>query len=537
MLLLRVFSAFRFRVDADEPQHLHVIWGWANGYFQYRDVFDNHGPVFHLLFAPLFHLLGERADILIPMRLAMLPFFAVILWCVYRIGTSLFSSRVGFWSAILTGFYPEFFLTTTEFRTDVLWTTLWFLALMIIARGRFQLKQALLTGLLLGTAFGVTVKTGLMVGALFPWWVLNAIAAWKDERPGSLRSLCVKTIVGVCGFAVVPCAALLFFATHGLEREFLYYNIGFNLVPHAQNWARFDGHVLWFPLFVLLLLGLYPFLRRQQFTEADTPRIGLVLTAGFYFTALKTFFPTLSRQDDLPVIPLAALIIVALTCALADRVNWRPRLRWLLQSGFPLLVLIEIVVIAAKTSFWQNDTAGPIAQIATVLQVTDKGDFVMDATGETIFRRRPFYYALEAFTRVRIERGLVKDDIDRCLIQTRTELVRMRELTKHAERFVRGNYVLIGNGLWMPGKPLKPASPARRKEINFETRIATRYAILDPQGKAVAGLIDGAPFTGASLLDAGPHQFIAEAEVADYLLLFSARGVERGILPSAVPKP
>ncbi len=168
MLVLRVIYANHFRFDTDEPQHLHVVWGWANGYLQYRDIFDNHGPdSFHLLCVPLFRVLGERADILIPMRLAMIPLFAISLWCIYQIGTALFSRQVGLWAAILCGFYPEFFLTSFRVScTDNLWTVLWLLALVAAVRMPFTAKRAVIVGLLLGAAFAVTVKTGLMVGSL-----------------------------------------------------------------------------------------------------------------------------------------------------------------------------------------------------------------------------------------------------------------------------------------------------------------------------------------------------------------------------------
>ncbi|HEY2388194.1 MAG TPA: hypothetical protein VGK30_14625 [Candidatus Binatia bacterium] len=62
MSLLRAIDAFHYRVDTDEPQHLHVIWGWTHGLLQYRDVFDNHAPLFHLLYAPVLMLVGERAN-------------------------------------------------------------------------------------------------------------------------------------------------------------------------------------------------------------------------------------------------------------------------------------------------------------------------------------------------------------------------------------------------------------------------------------------------------------------------------------------
>ncbi|MEP6669330.1 MAG: glycosyltransferase family 39 protein [Chthoniobacter sp.] len=531
MLILRGVCAFRFRVDADEPQHLHVIWGWVNGYLPYRDVFDNHGPLFHVLLAPLFRVLGERPDILILMRFAMIPFLAICLWCVYRVGTDLFSRNVGIWAAILTGFYPEYFLTSAEFRTDVLWTVLWLLALVTITRQSFGKKHAFLTGLLLGGCFGVTVKTGLMVGALGPWALMAAVRTWNEGGQGIVRSLVVKALAGLGGFVMVPGAALLFFAAQGMARQYLYYNIGFNLIPHSQNWERFDGHVLWFPLFLLVVLVVYAFVRKRSYSAIDIQRIGLVLTAGFYFTALKTFFPTLSRQDDLPVIPLATLVVVAALFFLVDRVSSADRRRWLLTAGFPLLAAIEILVLTLKTSSWTDNMASHTVMVADVLKATEKHEFVMDATGETIFRMRPFYYALEAFTKVRIERGLIVDDIAQNLIDTQTSLVRIRDLTKPATAFVRENYLLIGHGLWMVGKKVKPTEPDSRTKIHFETRIAARYTFLTPEAQQVMGELDGMPFSGERLLEPGPHDFVAAEKVKDYLLLFSARGFQRGFIP------
>ncbi|HEV8434125.1 MAG TPA: hypothetical protein VGR95_11980, partial [Thermoanaerobaculia bacterium] len=43
-VVLRAVCYFRYRFDSDEPQHLHVAWGWTQGLVQYRDYFDNHAP-------------------------------------------------------------------------------------------------------------------------------------------------------------------------------------------------------------------------------------------------------------------------------------------------------------------------------------------------------------------------------------------------------------------------------------------------------------------------------------------------------------
>jgi hypothetical protein len=68
LLTLRLFYATNQPWDSDEPQHLHVVWAWANGLLPYKDVFDNHSPLFQALSAPIFALLGERADIVTAMR-------------------------------------------------------------------------------------------------------------------------------------------------------------------------------------------------------------------------------------------------------------------------------------------------------------------------------------------------------------------------------------------------------------------------------------------------------------------------------------
>ena len=62
LVVLNVFNVLHQRFDSDEPQHLHVIWGWTRGLIQYRDLLDNHMPLFHIMFAPILGVIGERAS-------------------------------------------------------------------------------------------------------------------------------------------------------------------------------------------------------------------------------------------------------------------------------------------------------------------------------------------------------------------------------------------------------------------------------------------------------------------------------------------
>ena len=72
MIVLKLINTTTYRFDSDEPQHMHVIWAWARGLVQYRDVFDNHMPLFQIMFAPIFGVIGDRATILYWMRFILL---------------------------------------------------------------------------------------------------------------------------------------------------------------------------------------------------------------------------------------------------------------------------------------------------------------------------------------------------------------------------------------------------------------------------------------------------------------------------------
>src|SRR5947209_10938324 len=130
--VLRIVLLFRYRFDSDETQHLHVAWGWANGLLQYRDLFDNHMPLFHMLFAPLVKMVGERADILFIARMAMLPLFALAALLTYRIGRSVYPRGAAVWATAIGCLAPDYFLCSLEFRTDDLWSVCWLVCIAIL---------------------------------------------------------------------------------------------------------------------------------------------------------------------------------------------------------------------------------------------------------------------------------------------------------------------------------------------------------------------------------------------------------------------
>ncbi len=116
-----IYRARFARFDTDEAQHLHVVWGWAHGMLPYRDFFDNHVPLFHVLCVPFYLLMGDRADLLIWARMAMLPIFLLCLLCAWMTARAVFGQRAALWTAVGVCLWPQFLDCTAQFRTDDLW--------------------------------------------------------------------------------------------------------------------------------------------------------------------------------------------------------------------------------------------------------------------------------------------------------------------------------------------------------------------------------------------------------------------------------
>jgi hypothetical protein len=151
----------------------------------------------------------------------------------------------------------------------------------------------------------------------------------------------------------------------------------------------------------------------------------------------------------------------------------------------------------------------------------------MDAKGESIFRRRPVYWAMEDVTEARMRDGLIRDDIAERLAATSTPIVIAERLPERDGPFVRDNYL-----------PLPPADGPIRvagqalghvragAALSFEVRVPLEYALVSPSGPA-AGLLDGSELNRGRMLAAGEHVFVPDAD--GELALVWAPALERGL--------
>ncbi len=521
LFALKVWCILRYRFDSDEPQHLHVVWGWTRGLVQYRDVFDNHMPLFQILCAPLLGLMGEHAQDLFWMRGLMLPLYFVSLWTTYRIGQKVFSRGVGIWSAVLLAGYSNYHLCSTEFRTDNLWAPLWLLSLLVLISGTFSVRRALVSGLFLGLCFGVSMKTTLMLLTIVTAAVMTASLIGWSRLDLNWSEVAKSSAAFLVAAATVPVSIFLFFAANGIWSQMHYCVFEHNLIHHSSS-TRSYLHLLILPVALpLLIYGMRWAFRNQPRSPEAFRAFFFCFVGCAYFLILESLWGHITRQDFLPFYPVAALITVAGLCAI-------PSFR--LASRVPLPAFAAILMLAFSLLRHlprTNEAAHEVSLIREVLEITRPGDYVFDRKGETVFRRRAFYYVLEGLTRERLRRHLLADDIEQRCIETHTCVaVTGAHIPARAQHFIDANYLRGPGRVRVAGYFLHPSPD---EEMEFNVAIPADYVVIAPEGN-VNGLLDGTPYEQARFLAAGKHRFRLTSP-AQRLAIVWAPAVERNFSP------
>lgn len=74
------------------------------------------------------------------------------------------------------------------------------------------------------------------------------------------------------------------------------------------------------------------------------------------------------------------------------------------------VALAELFLLSlGKRSIFDDRTRHETSMLRSLLQLTDRDDYVLDCKGETIFRHRCFRPVLERITMRAIDRGIIKD--------------------------------------------------------------------------------------------------------------------------------
>ena len=531
LIFLRVITIMHYRFGSDEPQHLHVVWGWARGFVQYRDLADNHMPLFQLLCAPIYKLIGDRGTILYWMRITLQPLYILAFWCTYRVGSLLYSRRVGLWAAILVGLSFDYAFCSIEFRTDNLWAPLWLLCMLVLLSGALTTRRALIAGFLMGLCFGVSMKTLLLLMSTLIGGVLTLIFVGR-KRLGIGWGRIFRSLAAFFATAlIVPATIMAAFAFYGIWPQFRYWVFDNNIVPGVRN------HPAWWVIifavgFPLVILGARWIVTVTPDGVVAARRSFVFVTAGFFFTTLVSFWPFLSRQDYLPFYPLAFVICTGPVLTISDR--WaRNRNIAKISRVIPVPAMFgvcELLVALLVHPFWEDKAKLESDLLRDTLKLTEPGDFVFDRKGETVFRQRCFYPVVETFTEERFRRGLMVDNaIQRC-IDTRSCVATLPEKMPAATfRWIEQNYLPIGNKLRVAGVLLH--SSTDEKHFDFETVIPASYKIIARDASTVMGVLDGERYEGKErFLSPGIHTFVQTSAGAN-LVVFWAQAVDRNFRP------
>lgn len=533
LLVLRWFYARSYLWNSDEPQHLHVVWAWASGLLPYRDVFDNHTPLFHILSVPLFRALGERADIVWAMRLAMIPLFALSLWCIYLIGRNVFSPRAGIWSAVLLGFFQPYFFMMGQYRTDVLWTVLWLGSLVVLTGGTLTNRRLFFTGLLVGAAFGVSMKTTLLLivlslAGVLTWIVWRAWVPRSAVERATLGEILSAAAAALAGLLLIPLLILGFFAMKGALGPLYYCVIEHNTLPGEHTWTKLLGRLVSWGWLTLLPAAALVLTVRPSFATVPhraIRQVFFIVCAGLFYPVLHGFWRMITQQDYVPWFPLLAVVIAPQLLLVEKYVR-----RWgstLAHTALLLMVAGELHWLLRHAPIFGSGSTDWLATIAETLRLTDRGEYVMDPKGDLIYRPRPYYYVLESLTKKRLASGLLKDELPERLVETRTAVIRFlpERMTERSIGFVRANYLPVGH-LAVLGLRIS----AKENDVtSFELVIPERYSVVGKAG-ALVGTLDGETLDGPRWLAAGHHELRVTSPAPDAVLVWS-RALERGFSP------
>ena len=294
----------------------------------------------------------------------------------------------------------------------------------------------------------------------------------------------------LAGVLVLPALVAGFFHHAGSGKTDVLLVIQHNIIHEHQAFgARVRPILRWLRWFPLLGIGGAIIASRQVSRDTRLRQAFVFFAAAFYYITLASFWPVLTDEDYLPSYP--ALMISAAPAALwlSSRAS---KTMGFAEPILPaLLAVIELGVIGFTASPFVDQTVSKTGLIANVLRLTEPGDYVMDAKGETIYRERPFNYVLERMTNSRIKNGSIIDNIPERLIATRTPLTTTTGLRmpQAGKEFIKANYVPIAFRLLTLGKVICERS-SNRSSVQFEVVIPARYTLASAAGRA-EGVLDG----------------------------------------------
>jgi hypothetical protein len=172
-----------------------------------------------------------------------------------------------------------------------------------------------------------------------------------------------------------------------------------------------------------------------------------------------------------------------------------------LAALFAALAALFLASIAYDSTWFEDGIASDIAMIDDALHLSLPDEPLMDLKGETVYRRRPYYYVFEKITRDAIRAGLLPDRVAEPVVAAKCHVVQVDGPFSPARSrmFLSANYLGVGR--------LRTSGQWVQANGSFAIAVPGRYVLLSKSGEA-AGVLDGVPYSGPRDLLPGSHRFV-----------------------------
>ena len=321
-----------------------------------------------------------------------------------------------------------------------------------------------------------------------------------------------KALVGLAGVAVVPTIIAAYFYAKGALSNLVYCAITFNELAASEKTAAelWLQRIAYVPALAVILWIAW--IKRPTSDDRQSRwRFLLAFSVAFFGATLAGFWVLISPRDMLPMFPILTIFLVAAI----DRLD----IRLPVYIGMCFLFAVGVWYYADHLEMRTDEH---ITMMNQVLGLTRPGEPIVDLKGETIYRRRAYYYIFEFITRRAMLRGLVPDTIAEDVIRTQTHVVQADGpfLPPAGAAFLRRNFLDVGR--------LRASGQWINEDGSFTIGVPGQYVILNSTGES-EGTLDGLPYHGKRMLGSGAHSFVTTDK--QQLAVFWAPAFERGYSP------
>ncbi|WP_162232260.1 ArnT family glycosyltransferase [Methylogaea oryzae] len=524
LISLRWIAATNKHINSDETQHLHISWAWHNGLTAYKDLFDNHTPLFHILYAPIYGLFGETPDIVFLMRLSTIPLYLAAIYLTYAIAKELFDKRIGLYAAALTAIYPRFFLIMAEFRADDLWLVLWLTSCLLYVKNRDKIETNYIFGFVVGAMFCVSMKSILLIACLVGASSASYVLGYRTENNHKARDI----VAFVSGLATLPVVLLSYLASHDALGHFINQAILHNAPTHPDYLKRLISAAPYLSVYLILAAVAWK-ANHSPSRQQTSRRTTLLIWLTFFIPGIYIFWPWMTAQTTIPAIPIAAIFFTSAISQIPARLNYRS----VSLSAVALIIaaLFEVSALIPNLSAQSDKNAKPENDLLkAVLSLTDKSDKVFDLKGETIFRQRAYFPVLETITRENVQRNPELDTIAEDVVAQKAVVAipDAPRIPPRGRQFLNDHYVQVGP-VRVPGKTWPAPLPTGLLKV--EIVIPGEYGLVNANGLVKAS-IDGVTADWPVYLSQGEHTVFVAPNTSGPLVLVWNRALEHDYLPS-----